>query len=225
MLNQHIQHWLNHQGSYLEGLKLHAQIGQPRSHHSLRQYLSFPHIPAAAHDLLTTDLRAYLLAHPVQAPTPAAPAPTPAPEATAPTPADATLSKLQARAKALLKERDAHRAQLVQMVTEADKFTDNDRFLLCEAIMAVQEEVDETYQQIETYRTDGVVPEPGLKKRHVRETVEKYQRLQSLRSSMSRLRARLKKKPSDQQRQLYETELLAKQVEAQQLEDDLGLHD
>ncbi|MEL6968631.1 MAG: hypothetical protein AAFO02_00570 [Bacteroidota bacterium] len=223
MLNQDIQHWLTSGGSFAAGLLLHAQTGNGRNHKSLQQYLSFPFIPPVAHDQLAQDLRAYLVHHPVLVPIPTAP-PVPA---TAPVeqPADPVEQRLRATGKALLKERDGHRAQLVQMVTEADKYSDKDRYLLCQAIMTVQEEIDATYQQLRTYREEGILEEPDTTKKHYREAVEKYQRIMSLRSSISRLRKRIKNPKDEVAKKADEQDVLAKQVELQQLEEELGLHD
>jgi hypothetical protein len=222
-ISTNIQQWLDNSGSFAEGLKLHAQIGEVRSHQSLRKYLTFPMIPSAAADTLRHELRAYLIQHPapLQGNTGSQPAPkkAPAPE----TPAE--LVPLYAKAKALLKERDAHRAQLVQMAVDEEKYTHNDRYMLAEAIMTVQGEIDETYQRIERYHAEGQLPAAGSTQNIYREAVEKYQRILSIRSAISRLNKRLQKPANDQKKQEDENELLAKQVELEDLLEELGLQD
>lgn len=223
MISKEIHEWLIQQGSYKEGLRLHARIGSAKVHRYLQQYLSFPKLPASAYQELAAALQQYLAKYPISTQTSvigfsakkdAAPIVEHKNE-------DAQMRLLVQRRNALLRERDAHRAQLVQMVSDADKYTENDRYMLCHTIMTIQEEIDEAQQQIEAYRESGVVVAPGFAKRIQREAVAKYQRLQTLRSAISRIRARLKTDQPAAKRKADENELLAKQVEAKQIEEEL----
>ena len=111
------------------------------------------------------------------------------------------------------------------MAADADKYTDADRYLLAETIMVVQKEIDEVYQRIERYHDEGEVPEVGSTSKIVRESVEKYQRVLSIRSAISRLNKRLNNPPDDLQQQADQTDLLAKQVELNTLLEELGIQD
>lgn len=221
MLSNKIQAWLQEGGSYIDGLSLHALLGAGTSHQSLRSYLNFPLIPPAAWELLRKEFRAYIATHPpaISAQRP----PSPKPTADRPPQVPAVLRPLYAQGKALLKERDGHRAQLVQQAQHPDKFTNKDRHLTAKVIMEVQAEIDDVYQRIRRYQDEGQLPEAGSTKRIIAETVQKINRMGSLRSAISRLNKRLKAPETSQQKQEMETELLAKKVELSDLADQLGL--
>ena len=220
MIQHRIQAWFASQGSYLEGVNLYAEVGEKRTLQGLRQYLAFSMVPERARTELEQALRQHLGASPAPPPVPEQPAPK---KLVAEEPGP--VQQLRRQAIPLLRERDAHRAQLVQMAADADKYTDADRYLLAETIMVVQKEIDEVYQRIERYHYEGEVPEVGSTSKIVRESVEKYQRVLSIRSAISRLNKRLNNPPDDLQQQADQTDLLAKQVELNTLLEELGIQD
>jgi hypothetical protein len=220
MIQHRIQAWFASQGSYLEGVNLYAEVGEKRTLQGLRQYLAFSMVPERARTELEQALRQHLGASPAPPPVPEQPAPK---KLVAEEPGP--VQQLRRQAIPLLRERDAHRAQLVQMAADADKYTDADRYLLAETIMVVQKEIDEVYQRIERYHDEGEVPEVGSTSKIVRESVEKYQRVLSIRSAISRLNKRLNNPPDDLQQQADQTDLLAKQVELNTLLEELGIQD
>lgn len=220
MIQHRIQAWFAAQGSYLEGVNLYAEVGEKRTLQGLRQYLAFSMVPERARTELEQALRQHLGTPPALPPVTEQPAPK---KLVAEEPGP--VQQLRRQAIPLLRERDAHRAQLVQMAADADKYTDADRYLLAETIMVVQKEIDEVYQRIERYHDEGEVPEVGSTSKIVRESVEKYQRVLSIRSAISRLNKRLKNPPDALQQQADQTDLLAKQVELNTLLEELGLQD
>lgn len=217
MLSQKIQAWLTAEGGYIPGLALLSSTGNPAQYRNLKQYLTFPVIPDHAYQSLAVALRAYLVLHPSPIVAPAAAVVVPAMTMAAP------LSDLHAQGKALLKERDAHRAQLSQMVTHRDKFTEKDRGELAHIIMTVQLEIDEVYQRIERYESTGELPELGSAYTIQQETIQKMHRMASLRSAISRLNKKLRDPEGLEAQQEMEAELLAKQVELKDLAEELHL--
>lgn len=229
MLSNHIYTWLNEDGSFTEGLVLHSRVGQSRTHESLRTYLSFHIIPQVAMDQLTADLRTYLINNPPSVVVPAVVDPVAPPRKTSQPKVDTQLPQaikdLHAHGKALLKERDAHRAQLVQQAQHPDKFTNNDRHLTAKVVMEVQAEIDDVYLRIERYHSEGQLPAAGSTRQIVAETVQKMNRMGSLRSAISRLNKRLKAPESARHKQQLEAEKLAKEVELNDISIFLGLKD
>jgi len=221
MVSNDIQHWLTIGGSFADGLELLERCGNTAAKRILSQYLRFHFVPATAMDQLTQALRAYLIQNPAAELTqPAEPARKKSTDSeTLPT----AVQQLYSKAKSLLKERDAHRAQLLMMVDHADQYGDQDRYLQADAIMEIQEEIDELYQRIEAYQETGTIPEQDIRQQVVRDTVDKMNRINSLRSAISRLQKRVAKLPEGHERTQLETELLAKQVERKELEEELGI--
>jgi hypothetical protein len=82
--------------------------------------------------------------------------------------------------------------------------------------------LDDIYDQIRDFQESGIVPAVPLGN-IVKETVEKMQRLQSIRSRISRLKKFLEGKMEAKKRQEYEVELLEKESEAIGIEKELGL--
>ena len=220
MLSNQIQDWLTNAGSFAAGLDLLAQANNATAHNSLAQYLSFPFIPPHAHVELTDCLKQYLIEHPATM----RHSPQSQPAAASYRVEDPPeIVRLRTKGRHLLKERDAHRAQLLQMVDEEEKYTDQDRYLTATAIMEIQADIDDVYQNIELYQVDGTLPTVDSKRDIVKETVNKMNRLGSVRSAVSRLKKRIDKMGESPEKTTLETEMMAKQVEIDNLKDELGL--
>lgn len=220
MLSNQIQDWLTNSGSFAAGLDLLAQANNATAHNSLGQYLSFPFIPPHAHAELTDCLKQYLIAHPATV----SHTSTVPPAGTSPRDVEPPeIIRLRTKGRHLLKERDAHRAQLLQMVDEEEKYTDQDRHLTAIAIMEIQADIDDVYQTIELYQLDGTLPTVDSKRDIVKETVNKMNRLGSVRSAVSRLKKRIDKMEESPEKTKLKTEMMAKQVEIDNLKDELGL--
>jgi hypothetical protein len=219
MLSEKIQTWLTKEGSYIDGLALLSTSGSTKVTSQLRNYLSFPLIPDHAYNSLTAALREYLLKHPVPLLVTASPAPTIA------LVDDSPVAPLRAQGRKQLMERDAARAQLRQMVDHQEKYTDGERYELANLIMAIQAEIDETYQRIEQYEQTGELPDQGTTYNIQQETIAKMNRMASLRSAISRLHSKLKNPNDIAHKQEMESDLLAKQVELQNLAQELNMED
>lgn len=101
--------------------------------------------------------------------------------------------------------------------------SDEKRFELAREIMEdIIPKLDNIYDQIRDYHKSGTLPEVPTTN-VVKETVEKMQRLQSIRSRISRLKGFLEGKLNDKKKEEYTTELLSKEKEAMGIEKELGL--
>ena len=219
MLSGKIQTWLTDEGSYIDGLALLSTSGNNKLTLQLRSYLSFPMIPEHAYDSLTAALREYVLKYPPPPMEPVSPLPKIA------LVDDSPIAPLRAQGRKLLMERDAARAQLRQMVAHQEKYTDEERYQLANLIMTVQSEVDEVYQRIEQYEATGELPDQGTAYAIQQETISKMNRMASLRSAISRLHSKLKNPTDIAHKQEMESDLLAKQVELQDLAQELNIED
>lgn len=130
------------------------------------------------------------------------------------------------RQKAIpLHKRYSHlKAQLHTMITDRDKYKDQDRYQIArEIIEDVLPPTDEIYDQIRDWENDGTLP-PDPQDDLVQQTVNKMQRVYSLRPRISRLKKWIKDgKTKANKRKEYEKELLDKELELAELEKELGL--
>lgn len=222
MLSNQIQQWLDQGGSFQAGVQLYLQTGDRSYKLYFEQILQRPFVPRAAKDTLTRFLRSYLVQHPaasiLDAPAKVDP---PAIYAVEPAP----IQGLKAKGRELLKQRDALRAQLVQMAQEEEKFTDAERFDLAQQIMDfLQPQIDDVYTKIRIWEENGELPVKGSVSSIVQETVEKFKRVMSLRPAISRLKKRfIDGTLNDEERITIEKEIREKGLELHELEDALGL--
>ena len=222
MLSNQIQQWLDQGGSFQAGVQLYLQAGDRSYKLYFEQILQRPFVPSAAKVTLTRFLRSYLVQHPTvpitNAPAKVDPPANPVVEPT-------QIQGLRAKGRELLKQRDALRAQLVQMAQEEEKFTDAERFNLAQQIMDfLQPQIDDVYTKIRIWEENGELPVKGSVSSIVQETVEKFKRVMSLRPAISRLKKRFAdEKLEAKERKAIEQEIREKGLELHELEDALGL--
>jgi len=104
--------------------------------------------------------------------------------------------------------------------------TDGDRYEFAREIMEeIVPKIDEIYGKIRRWEKTGVEPVVGGKSEEdvVKMVVEKMLKINSLKSRISRLRRLLKGDIGDKKRQVYQKEILEKEVEMQELKNELGL--
>lgn len=228
-LSNLIDQWLQTDGSFLEGVRLYKLTDNPIYAPRFERLLDQPYVDSDAKAHLRELLQVYLDQYP------ATHSPTSTPEVIAanlPTPPEpaplmepAPIQELRKQAIPLHKHYSHLKAQLHQMVTDQDKYSDADRYAIAQQIMLeVLPQTDAIYDQIRNWETDGQLPaEPDNP--IVAQTVEKMQKVYSLRPRISRLKAWLKKKGlTASKRRQYEQELLDKEIELKELEIELGLN-
>lgn len=136
----------------------------------------------------------------------------------------AEIKSLRDLAIPLHKEYSHLKAELYLMTTDKDKYNDKDRYEVAKKIMEdVLPETDEIYDQIKAWQEDGILP-TSPQDDVVKQTVEKMQRVYSLRPRISRLKKWVSGDDlNDEKRKEYEKELLEKELELASLEKELGL--
>lgn len=90
---------------------------------------------------------------------------------------------------------------------------DDERYELAQKLQGeIVPELSRIYRALEAWENEGVIPvAPGAEERIVRETIEKYQRRESLRSGIARLK-RMKKRTEKQENHLAELEAEYKEL-------------
>lgn len=213
MIEKQIREWMNHSGSFVAGMKLCAQVN-PKVHHRLATWLGKPLVPIEAKQQLVQALRPY--AAPAGGEGRGAPGKSPAEEPEA-------VRRLREEGRLKLKEYDQYKTHLRYMTVSPD-VTDADRYVVARHIMEVIiPAADAIYDRIRAYEQRGEVPTIADSEL-VQQTVEKMQRIQSLRPRISRLKKFLEKDDLDElQRRKYELELLEKEQELDTIESELRL--
>ena len=221
-LSNLIDQWLQTDGSFLQCVRLYKLTDQPIYATRFERLLDRPYVDSDAKAHLRKLLKDFLRQHP-------------ATKLTAkliadiivdpPPPEPAPVQELRKQAIPLHKRYSHLKAQLHQMAIDQDKYSDADRYAIAQEIMGeVLPETDAIYDQIRSWEIDGHLPtEPDNP--IVAQTVEKMQKVYSLRPRISRLKAWLKKKGlTASKRRQYEQELLDKEIELKELEIELGLN-
>ncbi|PHN06951.1 hypothetical protein [Flavilitoribacter nigricans] len=221
-----IQKWLDENGPFAAGVTLYLSTGQEtyvrRLSKAAKKKWVEPDDMALLRRLLEQHINYQPKANPSYVPlsdleeaTPDPPQPVNEPEA---------IRALRAQAIPLHKRYSHLKAQLHTMVIDRDKYTAKERYDIAREIMQdVLPPTDELYDQIRAWEQDGTLP-PDPEDNVVQQTVEKMQRVYSLRPRISRLK-KWKDDPeldADKRRE-YTKELLDKELELAQLERELGL--
>lgn len=85
----------------------------------------------------------------------------------------------------------------LNMMADEDRYSDAERLEIATYLMQrLQPQIDEVYGIIRDYENNGVIPSAPADD-VVADTVEKVKRAYTLRTHISRYKARLKKQPSD----------------------------
>lgn len=213
-LSELIHEWIHSEGSFIEGIRLLHLTGRPVAHFEAQ--LERPYVDPSQKQALAQQLRQYLQLNPPSKIIPVQPDEMPVEE-------PAAIQDLRRQAIPFHKRYSHLKAQLYQMSVETNKYSDPDRYEIAREIMeGVLPKTDAIYDQIRAWEETGELP-PERNDELVRQTVEKMQRIQSLRPRISRLKKLLAGKLSVEKRRRYEVELLAKEVEVRYLEEELKI--
>lgn len=214
-LSELIHEWIHHEGSFIDGIRLLHLTGRPVAHFEAQ--LERPYVDPNQKQALAQQLRQYLQLNPPSKIIPAQPDEMLVEE-------PAAIQDLRRQAIPFHKRYSHLKAQLYQMSIETDKYSDADRYEIAKEIMEeVLPKTDAIYDQIRSWEETGDLP-PEQNDELVRQTVEKMQRIQSLRPRISRLNKMLAGKLSNTKRKQYEKELIDKEIELKELENELGLN-
>lgn len=222
-LSHLIDQWLQADGSFLEGVRLYKLTDQPIYAPRFERLLTRPYVDSDAKAHLRKLLKVYLKQYPTVKPTTPTLATIPVDPPAPPEPAP--IQALRQQAIPLLKRYSHLKAQLHQMAADQEKYSDADRYAIAQEIMLeVLPDTDAIYDQIRNWEEDGQLPVESNNP-IVTQTVEKMQKVYSLRPRISRLKGWLKKKGlTASKRRQYEQELLDKEIELKELEIELGLN-
>ncbi len=224
-LSHFINQWLQTDGSFLEGVRLYKLTDKPVYTTRFERLLEQTYVDRAAKAHLRQLLQVYLSQHPIISPAQLPAEQQVPPMESAPPVEPAAIQTLRQQAIPLHKRYSHLKAQLHQMAVDQTKYSDADRYTLAKEIMLeVLPQTDAIYDQIRHWEKEGQLP-VAPNNPIVQQTVEKMQKVYSLRPRISRLKGWLKKPnvPASK-RQQYEQELLDKEIELKELEIELGLH-
>lgn len=231
IMNEIIQQWLDADGAFPAGLALYRSLGDPEklpylkklSKAALKKWMD-----PADKVLLRRLLKERIHSQPPQKRYISTPDTTTrrtdAIPATREEEEPAIIQELREKAIPLHKRYSHLKAQLYTHVEDRLKFSDVDRYEIAKEIMEdVLPPTDEIYDQIRAWEKDGTIPEEPQDD-VVHQTVEKMQRVYNLRPRISRLKKFITDEDiSADKREDYRKELLNKELELAELEQELGL--
>lgn len=215
-----ITEWLDEGGSFASGLHLLRATGATIPA-ALERAAGASFVDPAAKDLLRSRLQAL---RPAQEEAPAnKPAHKPvkqrytAPTGDSPTPVE--VLTLKERGKTLLKQQARLHALLCAAETDAERYE-----IAREMMEDVIPMIDSVYNSVRDWEKTGMAP-PDDHANIIRSTVEKMQRLESLRTRSARVKTWLdgKRVLSPQERQRYEQEVAVKELEMAEIRAELGM--
>ena len=197
-----IKDWIKQGGSFLEGMQLLDQLGIKDS--ILEQAKHRPFITSSDKE----RLKQLLLPH-IELESPSKPISTAEP---------ASIQAIRRKAILQLKKRDALRAQLAVVPS------DQERFEIAQELMEeVIPTIDRLYDQIHQFEETGEVVREDQQS-IIQQTVQKMQRIQSLRPRISRLKNWLTKTDLPTNKKIeYQKELSEKEIELANLLSELNL--
>lgn len=225
-LQHQVREWFRLDGCYLDGVALYRRCGGAYPVRTFEGYERAAYVPDRIEALLKTALGDWLGKQPVGIGEKQGTRDEPVrKQPLAPTPNVADdepdeILLLRSRARKLHKRQALIHAQLGQVETDGERYE-----LALELMEDVVPALDALYDQIRAWKETGELPVSAKPDGDlVQATVKKMQRLGSLASRISRLKALLKGHTLQPiERQDYEKELLEKKVEEKELRKELGI--
>lgn len=224
-LSEWIHKWLTENGSFLEGVRLYKLTINPIYAIKFERLLDRKYVDEDAKAHLSRLLKSYLSTHPPINNRPLKTPSIPIEEDEVETEEEpASVKALRLKAIPLHKRYSHLKAQLYQMSIDTQLYFDKDRYNIAFEIMEeILPETDSIYDQIRRWDQAGELP-PEPENILVQQTVEKMQKIYSLRPRISRLKSWVEKKGiTAAEKRKYEKELLDKEIELSVLEVELGL--
>lgn len=195
MIGAQISRWLNANGSFLEGMAYCQQVN-PAAYQRLLAWTKAPIITPEAKEQLRDALRA----HAASAPDPALSFPISydphsrgGSSSAAPLPEPPEVQALRKQGIQYHKQYAVLKERLRALFDDPTHYSNEDRYNISREIMEdVIPATDAVYDRIRQYEHTGTMPESGTQQ-VVRDTVEKYEKLLSLRPRISRIRGWMEK--------------------------------
>lgn len=219
-LSDQIYIWLEADGPYTQGVALFRQTGGYKPVGYYERYYHLPYLPSNIKDKLKRDLQKYININP---PTRAIDPPTTASQtAEAPEEPEAIIA-LRQKAIPLHKRYSHLKGELYTL--DQQGAAPKEIYGVCHEIMSETiPALDNIYDQIREWQRTGEVPEmprPVL----VEHTVRKMKRVNSLRSGIANIKAKLRKGNLPEAESIaYEQDMAKKEAEIAELEAELGLN-